>query len=141
MSMLFLLNATQMDKLQKLQNRTRCIILNKKFDTNIRSMLNELNWLNVRQIVTFHTLKFIHNMKLGKCSEYLNGKLQRNSEIHNYDTRTKNNYRLPYIRTTRDINCLEYNGIRKYNELPSRIKDCKNMILFKKLLTEYCKNN
>ena len=57
-------------------------------------------------------------MKLGKCPEYLNGKLQRNSEIHNYDTRTRDNYSVPYIRTTKYMNCLEYKGIRKYNELP-----------------------
>ena len=63
-SILFLFNATQMDKLQKLQSRALRIILNKRVDTNIRSMLNELNWLNVRQIVTFHILKFIKNMKL-----------------------------------------------------------------------------
>ena len=54
-SILFLLNATQMDKLQKLQNRAMRIILKKAFDTNIRIILNELNWLNVRQIVNFHT--------------------------------------------------------------------------------------
>ena len=64
----------------------------------------------------------------------MNGKLQRNREIHNYDTRTRDNYRLPSIRTTRDMSCLEYKGIRKYNELPSRIKEWENMILFKKLL-------
>ena len=54
-----------MDKLHNLQIRAMRIILNKKFDTNIKSMLNELIWLNVRQIVTLHTLKFIHNMELG----------------------------------------------------------------------------
>ena len=58
-------------------------------------------------------------MKLGKCPDYLNGKLQRNSEIDNYDTRTKNNYRLPYMINTRYMSCLEYyKGIMKYNELP-----------------------
>ena len=100
-------------------------------------MLNELNWLNVRQIVTFQTLKFVHNLKLGKCSEYFNGKLQRNSEIHNYDTRTNDDCRLPYIRTTRDMSCLEYKGITKYNELPRRINEGENTILLKKLQTEY----
>ena len=80
-----------MVKLQKFQNRAMRVILNKKFDTNIKCVLNELNWFKVRQIVTFHTLKFIHNMKRGKCPEYLNGMLERNSEIHNYDTRAKDN--------------------------------------------------
>ena len=81
-----------MDNLQKLQNRAVHIILNTKFDTNIRTMLNELNWLKIRQIDTFHILKFIHNRNLGKSPEYLNDKLQRNGEIHNYDTRAKDNY-------------------------------------------------
>ena len=40
------------------------------------------------------------------------------------------------MKTTRDMNCLKYNGIKMYNELPNNIKDCENMIL-----TEYCKNN
>ena len=51
------------------------------------------------------------------------------------------NYRLLFFRTTRDRNSLEYNGIKKYNELPSSIKNCDEMFLFKKLLIEYCKNN
>ena len=119
-----------MDKLYKLQNRAMRIILNKKLDLKYQKRA-ERNWVNVRQIVAFHTMKFIHN---GKCPAYLNGKLQRNSEIHNYDMRKKDNYRVPYIRTTRDMNCLKYKGIRKYNELPSRIKECENT---KKLLMEW----
>ena len=42
---------------------------------------------------------------------HLKGKLQRNCEIHNYDTGKKDNYKVTYIRTTRDMNCLQYNNV------------------------------
>ena len=56
-------------------------------------MLNELDWLNVGQIITVHTFKLIHSIRFGRCPEYLNGRLQCNSEIHNYNTRRRDNYR------------------------------------------------
>ena len=36
--------------------------------------------------------------------------------------------------------CLVYKGTKRYKELPSNINDCENMILFKKIIIEYCKN-
>lgn len=140
-SILFLLSTSQMDTLQKLQNRAMRFILQKDYYTSIRSMLNELNWLNVGQTIMLHTMKFIHNIKFGLCPTYLNEKLQYNNNIHNYNTRRREDYRLPYMRTCKDMNCLEYKGLKKYNELPSNIKNFKNMTLFRKLLRDFCKNN
>ncbi|XP_017466282.1 PREDICTED: uncharacterized protein LOC108359114 isoform X2 [Rhagoletis zephyria] len=54
---------TQIDKLQKMQNRAMRFILNKRYDTPIQEMIAELNWLSVKQQIFYHAMKFVFNIK------------------------------------------------------------------------------
>jgi hypothetical protein len=55
-SMLLLANNIELSYLQKLQNRIMRAILRSKLDTPIRNMLEILNFLSVRQRVTYNTM-------------------------------------------------------------------------------------
>jgi len=71
-TLLYLCDEASFDRLQKLQNRAmRAILMCKKL-TPIRMMLDALDMLNVKQRVHATTLKFIHKLKLGSLTDYLN---------------------------------------------------------------------
>lgn len=65
-TILFLLNESQFERLQKIQNRAMRAVMNVNKRTSIRLMLETLEWLNVKQIVTMRTLQFIHKMATDK---------------------------------------------------------------------------
>lgn len=138
-TILFTFTDTQISNLQKKQNKAMRFILRKRYDTPILEMLRELNWLSVKQLVTYYTLKFIHNIKLGNLPGYLSNRMIYNSEIHNYQTRNRNNFHVPIARNELDRRSLYCRGVRAYNELPVHLKNCESPEIFKKLLYEYSK--
>lgn len=134
----FIMNDSQIEKLQKMQNKAMRFILKKRYDTPIKEMLVNLNWLSVKQQIFYFTMKFINNIKTGNLPTYLSDQLKLIHETHNINTRTKNNFKLPLFRTEADKNSLFYKGLKSYNELPEQLKHCvKN--LFKSKLYEYSK--
>lgn len=138
-TILLLANDTQIKKLQIQQNKAMRLILKCSPRTPKITMLNSLNWLSIKQSISFFTLKFIHNVKLGMLPKYLSNRIQLNNETHNYATRSCNNIRLPRVRTEFAKKTLEYIGYKMYNELPTAIKDCENIDKFKEKLFLYCK--
>jgi hypothetical protein len=70
-SILFLANNSELSYLQKLQNRMMRTILRSRLDTPIRNMLETLNFLSVRQRVTYNTMvlyKMEKNCFLTTCA-------------------------------------------------------------------------
>jgi hypothetical protein len=53
--------------MQKLQNRMMRTILKSRLDTPIRNMLETLNFLSVRQRVTYNTMVLLYKMKKKIC--------------------------------------------------------------------------
>ena len=48
-------------------------------------MIGSLDWLNVKQLITYHTLKFISKLRLGQLPSYLYERIQYNFEVHDYN--------------------------------------------------------
>lgn len=138
-TILYTLPNSQISKLQKKQNKAMRFVLKREYDTPIQELLDSLNWLSVKQLTIFHTMKFIHNAKLGNMPNYLNDRMRYNREIHRYETRNMNSYHLPIVRTESDKRNIFYEGIKEYNELPNIIKNCNNFVNFKKLLFTHCR--
>jgi hypothetical protein len=74
-SLLSMLNDSQIDKIQKVQNRFMRLILKAHWLTPIKNMLSELNWLSIKQLICFNTLKLIFKMEQGETPEYLTRRL------------------------------------------------------------------
>lgn len=73
---------TELDLLQKAQNRAmRAIIRCSRF-TPIDQMLNVLHFFNVRQRIALNTLIFVHKIKLKMSPSYLTKSLQIVGETH-----------------------------------------------------------
>lgn len=133
-SILFLLKQNELSRLQKLQNRSMRVILKKPRLTPIKDMLNELQWLPVRELLLFNTLTFIHKIKIGQAPQYLLSKITYASEVHQYHTRHRENFYIPRVDQERSQNSLYFKGLSKYNDLPINVKSMKTVKSFKEVL-------
>jgi hypothetical protein len=70
-SILFLANNSELNNLQKLQNRMMRTILRSRLETPIRNMLETLNFLSVRQRVTYNTMVLLYKMEKNLLPEFL----------------------------------------------------------------------
>ena len=56
-TILFTLNNAQIRTFQIQQNKIMRIIVNKGYDTPLAEMIGSLDWLNVKQLITYHIFK------------------------------------------------------------------------------------
>lgn len=136
-SVLFLFKQNELCRLQKLQNRSMRIILAKPRLTPIKDMLKELHWLPVRELLLFNTLTFIHKIKIGHAPQYLSNKIVYTSDIHQYNTRHRENFYIPRVLQGRSQNSLYFKGLNRYNELPAEVK-CKETVASFKMALKRC---
>lgn len=140
-SILYLANENQITKLQKIQNKAMRIILKLNKYTNIKLMLDMLKWQSVRQRLTYNTLITIHKIDNDILPQYLKKNLIKVGQNSNYNTRNKNELRLPKYKKAKTQNNIFYNGIKKYNEISKEIKNEKRMNIFKKKLSKWILDN
>lgn len=138
-SILFLCQDGDLQRLQKQQNRAMRIILRCSKRTNISLMLDVLQWLSIKQRIYFNTLVLIYKMVNNLLPKYMSQKLHLHSDIHNYETRIRSDYRLPKLTKSGTQNCLYYKGIKIYNNLPPEAKQATNLFSFKRYLSDYVK--
>lgn len=138
-TILYLMNDEQINKLQKIQNKAMRIILRMNRYTSRKWMLETLQWQSVRQRITFNTLTMIHKINNDLTPKYLKRNLKKVNESSTYNTRNKNEFRLPMYKKTKSQNNLFYKGVKQYNELGQEIKNEKRIKLFKRKLNEWVK--
>lgn len=140
-SILFNFNQNEIDKLQKLQNKSMRTILKCNKYTPIKTMLEVLNFMNVKQRIIFRTLDFIYKMKNKKTALYLCDKVKYVNNVHSHNTRQNGDFFIETAKTSLLNNTLLYKGLNMFNALPTEIKNCENHNKFKKLLKNYVFNN
>lgn len=140
-SIVYLANEQQMNRLQKLQNKVMRLILKCNRRTPRRVMLETLQWLSVRQRVTFLTLMLVHKIAKGQAPEYLNERIKRGRDIHSHRTRFADEIRTASFSLASSQNSLYYKGIKLYNNLPSEVKNEDNFNVFKRHCLCFVKNN
>lgn len=136
-SILFLLTKEDTVRLQKIQNRAMRLILKCKRDVKIELMLEKLNWLSVNQRVQYNCLTLIYKIQNNMLPKYLNHQICYNRDISPYNTRNKDNFRLPQCTKSQTQNSVYYRGLQQYNNLPNDIKNVMEISKFKDLLYEH----
>lgn len=127
-----------LNDLQTIQNRAMRIILKSNRYTPIKIMLNVLDFLTVKQKTVFNTFVFIYKIKNKLLPSYLCGKATNFSDVHNYNTRNKNDFVLTNKCNTESLaSTVLCRGLYEFNCLPVNIKICENLDKFKQHLREY----
>lgn len=140
-SILFLSTKTDIDRLQKIQNKCMRNILkvDRHFCTN--NLLHTLNFLSCDQRIKFNTLVNIFNMVSSKWPKYMCDKISYKNENNRKKTlRSANHLERTKALKTCTQNSLLYKGINLYNNLPFEIKNEKNEKIFKGKLKCYIKS-
>lgn len=138
-TILFNLPLNEQQKLQKLQNRAMRAILKCNRYTPINIMLETLNFMNIKQLITYRTFDFIYKIKYKMVPTYLTDNVKFVSDVHNYSTRGKNetDFYVDKCNTSKCLNNLCRKGLIMYNSLTPEIKCCENYVKFKRLLYIY----
>lgn len=140
-SVLFLSNETELNRLQKIQNKCmRCILkVNRFCSSNI--LLSSLGLLNCKEKIMMNTLVSIYKIVHNLWPMYLSNKIKHNSDnIRKNTLRSRNNLQTNSALKGYTQNSLFYKGINMYNNLPIEIRNEQNVYKFKTKLIEYIKN-
>jgi hypothetical protein len=140
-TILFLLNDTQLKKIQKIQNKIMRLILNVRWDTHIREMVYTLQWQTIKQRIYFNTIKFLYKIDHEKMPGYMKRKLTKRKSLHNYDLRRKSDFNRPDYLTKNAQNSLFYKGLTIYNKFKNEYKNnITDFNDFKRKCSNFVKN-
>ena len=122
-------NLTFLRKLDRLHSRILKIILRVNTE-NLPTEMNDNNILDVNGIYKFKLLTLGHKLIYNSYSlpEFL--KHQYKSSEH-LNIRNKDDYNVPYYRTSTGQKCIDFRLCEFWNNLPRSVKDIANFKLFK----------
>jgi hypothetical protein len=106
--------------------------------TNTCEVYKSTGNLDINQIIFMEKCKYMYNIINGNQKSNL--VLQSRSEIHNYNTRNRNNIDIPRAKNSKKGNSLKCSAVKLYNKLPAEIKNSTNVRIFKRKLKNYMKN-
>ena len=125
---------TNLDRLQKLQNKAVRIIHSKPKHTHTTPLLRELHWLPIRERILYkaHTLvyKCLHNLSPTYLSDLLTVRQST------YNTRSSSQAILHTPRMYKSVGDQAFSAFapKLWNNLPINLKQCTSLNSFKKLL-------
>ena len=136
-----LTTAKNIKKIQILQNKLLKVLTNQNFRTPTNELHKSLDILKVKDILTQGVLCFVHNFVNNKLPTIFDNYFKKFTDVHNLNTRNKDNFIIPKHRTVLGSKTIKYMGAIKWNILDQKIKEIRNIKGFrkvwkKKLLTE-----
>ena len=90
-----LTTATNLTKIQTIQNKLIKVITNKNHRTPTNELHNSLEILKVKDILFQEILCFVHNFVSGNLPHIFNNYFKKFNETHNINTHNQKNLNLP----------------------------------------------
>ena len=122
-----------LDKLQILQNKAVRIVMNLPPRSNRENMFNEIDWLTIRQLVAYHTLIAVYNIRKSRQPKYLYGLLSRENQYGNI---VLGNPKIDLLR-----NSFVFQGGILWNKLPRDLRNENKTEKFKEDVKLWVRNN
>ena len=126
-----LTTATNLNKVQIIQNKLLKVITNQKYRTPTNDLHNSLEILKVKDILTQETLGFVHNFTHNKLPIIFNNYFRKFYDIHDRNTRNRNNFIIPRSKTVLGSKTIKYIGTVTWNALDQNIKLIDNIKKFR----------
>ena len=126
---------TEINQLQKLQNRAARIITNSSFDAPGGPLIEEMGWKTIDELITCESKTMVFKSLNQLAPEYLCGLFTRNSLCSSYSLRnTGTDLRLPKKRSSNGQRCFSYRGTKLWNGLSAESKQATSLYSFKKTI-------
>lgn len=139
--MIFFQERMGVNRLQVQQNKCMRNILKMDRFTSTEILTEILEIMNVKQIILYRTLIFVHNIVNNYAPQYLTRKITYRSEDHNLNLRTNNQISLINATKACSQNSLFFKGIKLFNNLPLEIREEKNYKIYDEKLKIYIRSN
>ena len=124
---------TELNQLQKLQNRAARIITSSNFDTPSRPLIDQLGWKTIDELVASETKTMVFKSLHELAPQYLCDLFTRNSKSSSYVLRnSETDLRLPKKKSSNGQKCFSYRGAKAWNDLPPDTKQASSLNSFKK---------
>jgi hypothetical protein len=91
--------------------------------TNVRTMLDNLEWQSTKQRIYMYTLVFIFKINHNMATDYLASKLLYTREATTCVLRNADDFRLPQYSRTYTQNSLWHAGLNEFNKLSLNMKN------------------
>ena len=132
---------TTLDPLIKLQKKSIRLVNNSYYLEHTAPIFQSLKILKVQQVFKLNCLIFMY--KCTKNNKFPNFKLRllKNFNVHSYNTRIKEHYRIPNLRLRLCREAYFVNGLILWNLLEDSMKMCPNLINFKQNVKELIIHN
>ena len=129
-----LTSKSNLNRIHKLQKRVIRIITHSNFLCHSNPLFKQMQILPIHDMISLNIATFMYtvyeNVSLPKSFEDY---FTQNCRIHNYDTRSSNDFHLPLHRTSTTKDTLFFYGPLLWNNLPDSVKKCKSLQHFKRL--------
>jgi len=139
-SILLSITDTNMQYLQKLQNKGMRIILRCNYRTKIKDMLEALNFMSIRERIEYNVCILIHKMIMGECPDYLKNKVELVGTDRGAQTRQKGNIHISRCKTREEQKMLLHDGFKMYNLIPNEIKNENRLQNFRRALVPHIRS-
>ena len=126
--------------LQVLQNRAARQVTKLSWYTPIRRLLNQCNWLSIRQLIFYHSALTVYRTIKTRTPLYLSQQL---STEHPYPTRlaTGGGVRITGVHGGLVNKSFLIRAAQEYNSVPARIRASSSLPTFKQKLKQWVKTN
>lgn len=136
-TLLYFVKNEAVNSLQKIQNRAMRAILQCNKKTPINKMLEALSLMSIKQRINYNMLVFVFKLSNNLVPEYLTEGLQYGCDIHDYNTRNKNNFYISSENVRSDT--ILSRGLVLFNSLPTELRECQQLHVFKIKCVKYVK--
>ena len=120
-----------------LQKHVLRIVSNSTYDAHTGPIFKELKLLKFHDIHSLQLGIFMFSFKNSTLPSKFNNFFLLNSQIHNYNTRNAQSFRLPLCRTNTRKFSIYFQGPKFYNSLNSDITSSSSSASFKRKLKEF----
>ena len=128
----YILNCVQL-----MQNKAaRCVTKLDRY-TSIKTLLDQCNWLSVRQLIFYHSVLQIRKTKQTKKPDYIYSNLQTTNTRSSVD----GNLKIPAKKTAIASRSFMVRAVLHWNQTPPKIRNCNTLNSPKKNVKEYVKQN
>ena len=125
--------STELNQLQKLQNRAARIITNSSVDTPSRPLIDKLGWKTIEQLIASKSKTMVSKSLHELAPKYLRDLFTRNAKCSSYLLcNSETDLRLPLKKSSNGQKCFSYRGAKAWNDHPTNTKQAPSLNIFKK---------
>jgi hypothetical protein len=114
-----------------IQKRAVRNITRSQYQEHAAPLFKKLNLLTIHDISFMQISEFMFKINMNLLPQHFSQFFERNSAVHNYDTRHSNHFHIQHAKTSKRMNTVRYIGPRNWKTLPEEVTSALSLSIFK----------